>query len=647
MTTSQDFLFISHISEDRDAAMAVVEELERRGLRCWIAPRDVRPGHPFDDEIADAIESSRAMLLIFSEGCNDSEYIRREVTVAGESHKVVIPFRIENAEPKHGLRVRLSDLHWLDAYASREQAIDELLKTLPANKPDQQPAAPAGESSLRTDERGAKGRDRSASTDLHKRTTPPPPKFGIWPWAAAAVVCLVLIAGGIIAYPRLSDWIKSSTPTPVAVAKTPTATLTPTSTPLHASTPPPSPQFDAAACNPQTASFYDDFHKLDAGWGLSADGLARYADNEMVITPAANTSYSARYRSLLYQNATICARIRAPTQFQDPTNTRGGVMFWESPYGNYYVSEITAAGTYAIYRHRAGVWIVVVPRTADDHIRREPGAVNEIRLELVDSTATLFINGAKIRQIRAQPAAGGGSIGLYAESETTVVNEWRFADIAVVDHGRATPPVLPPSPSGPHVAPCQPNNSTDFQDTFAPPDPAWGFAGNPMFQIADGQVAVTPKPNTSHTQLYWPLTYKNAVICATVRSPPDVGDVGGSTNGGLVFWAIDIQNLYAADVFPNGTFQVTRLVNNAWINVVPRTPFERLNKGVGAMNLLQAVIEGTNGSLYLNGAKAVDFRGQPPPDGGMTGLLAESEANRADAWTFLGMAVVATQVTTQ
>ena len=34
------------------------------------------------------------------------EYIRREVTVAGESHKVVIPFRIENAEPKvqHGER---------------------------------------------------------------------------------------------------------------------------------------------------------------------------------------------------------------------------------------------------------------------------------------------------------------------------------------------------------------------------------------------------------------------------------------------------------------------------------------------------------------------------------------------------------------
>lgn len=69
MTTPEIFLFVSHVSEDRAAAMEIVEELERRGLRCWIAPRDVTPGRPFDDEIAAAIDSSRAMLLIFSERC--------------------------------------------------------------------------------------------------------------------------------------------------------------------------------------------------------------------------------------------------------------------------------------------------------------------------------------------------------------------------------------------------------------------------------------------------------------------------------------------------------------------------------------------------------------------------------------------------
>ena len=37
------FLFVSHVTEDRAAASQVVDELERRGVRCWIAPRNVRP----------------------------------------------------------------------------------------------------------------------------------------------------------------------------------------------------------------------------------------------------------------------------------------------------------------------------------------------------------------------------------------------------------------------------------------------------------------------------------------------------------------------------------------------------------------------------------------------------------------------------
>jgi hypothetical protein len=124
------FLFVSHVSEDRPVALEIVDELERRGVPCWIAPRDVRPGRSFDDEIAEAIEASRAMLLIFSERCNEHEYIRREITVAGESHKVIIPFRIENAQPRRGLRIRLSDLHWIDGFVSRERAIGQVVRTI-------------------------------------------------------------------------------------------------------------------------------------------------------------------------------------------------------------------------------------------------------------------------------------------------------------------------------------------------------------------------------------------------------------------------------------------------------------------------------------------------------------------------------------
>ena len=233
MASAEIFLFVSHVSEDRDAAMAIVAELERRGLNCWIAPRDVRPGRPFDDEIANAIESSRAMLLIFSEHCNASEYIRREVTFAGESHKVVIPFRIENAQPKHGLRVRLSDLHWLDGFASREKAIDELVRTFPEveNAPLERPPSAPGANAAR------------AQADDERRLPPlsptrPKPALSRPLLAAAALIVLAAISG--------AAWLIRSPPTPAPPPVAASAPSAPAASPNPVAAAAPAPPADRA-----------------------------------------------------------------------------------------------------------------------------------------------------------------------------------------------------------------------------------------------------------------------------------------------------------------------------------------------------------------------------------------------------------------
>jgi hypothetical protein len=46
--TSARDVFVSYTSQDAAIADAVVENLERQGIKCWIAPRDVttRPAGP-------------------------------------------------------------------------------------------------------------------------------------------------------------------------------------------------------------------------------------------------------------------------------------------------------------------------------------------------------------------------------------------------------------------------------------------------------------------------------------------------------------------------------------------------------------------------------------------------------------------------
>ncbi len=137
---------------------------------------------------------------------------------------------------------------------------------------------------------------------------------------------------------------------------------------------------------------------------------------------------------------------------------------------------------------------------------------------------------------------------------------------------------------------------------------------------------IKPREKFYRLQLYLPLVFKNATVCVAVKSPSEVTDLEDFAEGGLAFWASDYSNFYAAGIFPNGTFSVSRRVNNNLARIVQRTASDAIKKGVGAVNGLQVVLNGANASLYINGTKVIDFRGQPPPDGGATGLVAVSEA---------------------
>ena len=108
-------VFISHSSHDKATADAACAVLEANGIRCWIAPRDILPGSKWGEAIIDAINASRAMVLVFSSKSNYSAQIYREVERAVNKGVMVIPLRIEDVMPSKSLEYFISDQHWLDA----------------------------------------------------------------------------------------------------------------------------------------------------------------------------------------------------------------------------------------------------------------------------------------------------------------------------------------------------------------------------------------------------------------------------------------------------------------------------------------------------------------------------------------------------
>ena len=109
-------LFISHSSADVSAAVRICEILESQGIRCWIAPRDVRPGYDYDEEIVEGIEATRAIIVVLSRHANNSEHVKREVELAAQQGGPIFPVLIEEVEPGKKLKYRLTGKQWIDAW---------------------------------------------------------------------------------------------------------------------------------------------------------------------------------------------------------------------------------------------------------------------------------------------------------------------------------------------------------------------------------------------------------------------------------------------------------------------------------------------------------------------------------------------------
>jgi ankyrin repeat protein len=137
-------VFISYSSKDKSVADATCAVLEARGIRCWMAPRDILPGSEWGAAIIGAIASAKVMVLIYTSSSNASPQVRREVERAVARGLHVIPFRVEDVPMSPALEYFISTPHWLDALSPPlERHLDQLSKIIRAVLDAQKSSEPA------------------------------------------------------------------------------------------------------------------------------------------------------------------------------------------------------------------------------------------------------------------------------------------------------------------------------------------------------------------------------------------------------------------------------------------------------------------------------------------------------------------------
>ena len=121
-------VFISYSTKDGDIANKVCYILEQNNLKCWIAPRNISSGRIYLDEIADAIKSTKIIVLIYSTYSQDSKYVNNEINMAFSHNKKILSFNIDNSMPRDDMEYFLKITQWLSAYPEPEDEFEALVK---------------------------------------------------------------------------------------------------------------------------------------------------------------------------------------------------------------------------------------------------------------------------------------------------------------------------------------------------------------------------------------------------------------------------------------------------------------------------------------------------------------------------------------
>ena len=285
-------LFVSYAKKDAfDTASEVVVDLERRGLNCWVAPRDIPAGASWSGEIAKSIRRSQSFLLLLSECANASEEIEKEVNEAARQRKTLFVIRLADIEPSDGLGYHLNRVQWLDLFRNRESVFNEITARVMALRQVTAPLEPAviSVSPAATIAIAASSKSADAGSEDAAASTTPRHSRKSWTRALASLCAAVALIGagwGLSFVMRDQGASK-------AVASAPATSVTsaaPAPSPPPASAPQP-PVVQTAAARPAEPTIAEprigETKPLEQSANLSKPGVPAKVAEEKPITPEA------------------------------------------------------------------------------------------------------------------------------------------------------------------------------------------------------------------------------------------------------------------------------------------------------------------------------------------------------------------------
>ncbi len=136
-------IFISYSSRDRERAQKLAEELRALEYSVWLDVCDIDPATRWSTEIVEAINTCRILMLLLSKASLASENVLKEVSLAAEKKKHILPVVLDKTPLNPDFEYHLAGLQHtaIENLEAITRALEHFIATHKITTPPHEPAS--------------------------------------------------------------------------------------------------------------------------------------------------------------------------------------------------------------------------------------------------------------------------------------------------------------------------------------------------------------------------------------------------------------------------------------------------------------------------------------------------------------------------
>ena len=120
-------IFISYSRKDSYRVMPIVKELREAGYSVWLDDTNIESAALWAEQIVEGLKNCKLLMLMASEDSLASANVLKEVMLASELEKILLPVYLEECNPPSSFQYQLAGIQHIELFKENKKTNIEII----------------------------------------------------------------------------------------------------------------------------------------------------------------------------------------------------------------------------------------------------------------------------------------------------------------------------------------------------------------------------------------------------------------------------------------------------------------------------------------------------------------------------------------